>query len=55
MVAQKTKVASMLTCEKCGSIMAIRMVVIRNGDPSKVKLMKIVQCVVCKHWRKCDE
>ena len=32
-------------CEKCGSVLVNRMLILKNG-----RKQKIYQCIVCKHW-----
>ena len=51
MAAQKVKTQSsnLENCDKCGSIMAIRKIAMKNGG-TEVKWVKIFQCIVCKHW-----
>jgi len=49
MTAQRVKATStMITCSKCGSSMIERMMAFKNTE--KAKIVKILQCKVCRHW-----
>ncbi|MFX1340063.1 MAG: hypothetical protein ACFFDK_15740 [Promethearchaeota archaeon] len=51
MAAPKTKSQTKIlisSCDKCGSVMVERMLAIRNSKA----FIKILQCKVCRHWKK---
>ncbi len=53
MATQKAKSQSqrsmLHSCDKCGSVMAVRKIAMKNGG-EELKWVKIFQCIVCKHW-----
>ncbi|MHA1293981.1 MAG: hypothetical protein ACTSQJ_15100 [Promethearchaeota archaeon] len=52
MAVPKTKQQKLLVCEKCGSLMITRLIAQKNGEKNKIaKLVKIQQCIVCRHWK----
>ncbi|MFW9946999.1 MAG: hypothetical protein ACFFDX_09245 [Candidatus Odinarchaeota archaeon] len=48
---QKIKGKGLHLCEKCGNVMIMK-IIKRAANPSGTELEKILQCIVCKHWRK---
>ncbi|MBD3253923.1 MAG: hypothetical protein GF383_02470 [Candidatus Lokiarchaeota archaeon] len=53
MAAQNAKTKTRLwTCEKCGSEMLKRKLIIKDSKTAKKRLIDILQCQVCKHWFK---
>ena len=48
---QKVKGKGLYICEKCGNVMITR-IIKRAANPSGSELEKILQCVVCRHWKK---
>ncbi|MFW9938973.1 MAG: hypothetical protein ACFFD5_15105 [Candidatus Thorarchaeota archaeon] len=47
---QKVKAKGLHICEKCGNVMVMR-VLKRSSNPNKEALDKILQCIVCRHWK----
>lgn len=53
LASQKVKInGSLKTCEKCGSIMVSRILIMKNGKGTKKQ--KVYQCIVCRHWTSQD-
>ncbi len=50
MATQKAQVKDLYICSKCGSTMISRMLAQKNGGTGRPKLVKILQCKVCRHW-----
>ena len=48
---QKLKGKGLRLCEKCGNVMIMK-IIRRAANPSGTEIEKILQCIVCKHWRK---
>ncbi|MHA1150367.1 MAG: hypothetical protein ACTSR8_19280 [Promethearchaeota archaeon] len=50
----KVKAVKEITlCNKCGSVMIMRKITERNGSKNgTAKLVTILQCIVCRHWKK---
>ncbi|MFX0010214.1 MAG: hypothetical protein ACFE9R_07865 [Candidatus Hermodarchaeota archaeon] len=42
-------VESLKICEKCGNVMANR-ILRRDINGNSGKLERILQCIVCRHW-----
>ncbi|MFX0058730.1 MAG: hypothetical protein ACFE85_05285 [Candidatus Hodarchaeota archaeon] len=47
---QKVKAKGLQICDKCGNVMVTR-VLKRSSNPEKAVLDKILQCIVCRHWK----
>ena len=54
MTVQKSnsKSTGILECTKCGSSMIERMLALKVSE--KITLVKILQCKVCKHWKRLE-
>lgn len=52
-IHQENKIEKkVITCNKCGSVMIKRRIVAKNGSNNgRVKLIEILQCKTCRHWR----
>jgi len=47
---QKIKAKGLHICKKCGNVMVTR-IVKRGVNPKNEELEKILQCIVCRHWK----
>ncbi|MHA1196334.1 MAG: hypothetical protein ACTSRH_11955 [Promethearchaeota archaeon] len=51
MKAEDIKVKNLYICEKCGNVMVIRTFKVSNSSENP-QYQKILQCVVCRYWKK---